>query len=216
MAPASTRSSADFGDDTYIVDNVGDVVDEDAGEGTDQVNASVSYTLGANVENLTLTGAAAINGTGNGIANTITGNAAANQLFGGGGNDDLNGGAGADLIDGGTGDDDISGGDDNDAIIGGAGDDTIDVGGGFNTIVYNAAGFGNDVINSFDSAGGTAANQDKIDLSGLGITSANFAQRVFELTIGGNGNTLLTIRENGANSAIQGTIRINGSQQCRH
>ena len=78
-----------------------------------------------------------------------------------------------------------------------------------NTIVYNAVGFGNDTINSFDAAGGTPASQDRIDLSGLGVTTTNFASRVFESTVGGAGNTLITIRENGAASAIQGTIRIN-------
>jgi len=84
------------GNDTYIVDNVGDAVVENAGEGTDLVQASVSYTLGANVENLTLTGSAAINGTGNGLANVITGNAAANTLDGAGGLDTLTGNGGYD------------------------------------------------------------------------------------------------------------------------
>ena len=64
-----------FGNDTYIVDNVGDVAAEVAG-GTDTVLASVSYTLSANLENLTLTGSAAINGTGNAKGNVITGNTA--------------------------------------------------------------------------------------------------------------------------------------------
>ncbi len=58
---------------------------ENAGEGTDLVNASVSYTLGDNLENLTLTGSAAIDGTGNGLANVIRGNNAANVLDGGAG-----------------------------------------------------------------------------------------------------------------------------------
>ena len=98
---------------------------------------------------------------GNALANIIIGNGAANQLFGGGGADTLNGGDGNDLLDGGAGNDTLSGGDDNDTIIGGAGNDTIDVGGGFNTIVYNASGFGNDTINSFDADGGTPANQDR-------------------------------------------------------
>ncbi len=200
------------GNDVYEVDEAGDVVTETSADaligGTDRVESDIDYTLGANLENLDLNGAA-VRGTGNTLNNVINGNGGTNQLFGAGGNDTLNGDDGNDLLDGGDGNDTISGGDDNDTIIGGAGNDTIDVGGGFNTIVYNAPGFGEDTINSFDSAGGTAANQDKIDLSGLGITAANFANRVFES--GSGANTLITIRENGASSTIQGTILINGS-----
>ena len=84
------------------------------------------------------------------------------------------------MIDGGAGNDTISGGDDNDTIIGSAGDDTIDVGGGVNTLVYNAANFGDDIIISFDIDWWNAATQDKIDLSALGVTAANFGTRVFE------------------------------------
>ncbi|MGO7317871.1 M10 family metallopeptidase C-terminal domain-containing protein, partial [Rhizobium ruizarguesonis] len=85
------------GDDTYVVDNVGDSVAENAGAGTDTVRTTLaSYTLGANIENLTNIGTAAFVGTGNSLANTITG---------GVGNDTLNGAAGADTLIGGGGND---------------------------------------------------------------------------------------------------------------
>src|SRR5437773_11634800 len=83
------------GDDTYFVDSTGDVVTENSGEGTDTVVSSVDYALGANLENLTLVGAA-VNGTGNEHANVITGNAHDNVLDGGAGADTMTGGAGND------------------------------------------------------------------------------------------------------------------------
>ncbi len=93
------------GNDAYFVDNAGDTVVENAAEGSDSVQASVSYTLAANVENLTLSGAASINGTGNSLDNAITGNAGNNVLVAGAGADTLIGGAGSDTLIGGTGDD---------------------------------------------------------------------------------------------------------------
>ena len=77
------------GNDTYVVDAAGDTVTEAASEGTDTVQAGVSYTLGANVENLTLTGTGNINATGNAGNNTLTGNAGTNVLDGGAGNDGM-------------------------------------------------------------------------------------------------------------------------------
>lgn len=82
------------GDDTYVVDDVGDTVAENPGAGIDAVHSSVTYTLGDDVENLTLTSNTAINGTGNALANVLTGNSAANTLAGGAGNDTYVVGAG--------------------------------------------------------------------------------------------------------------------------
>ena len=85
------------GNDTYVVDDAGDrAIEASAADGTDTVQSSVGFTLGGNLENLTLTGAAAINGTGNSAVNTLTGNAAANLLNGMAGSDTLQGGGGAD------------------------------------------------------------------------------------------------------------------------
>jgi Ca2+-binding RTX toxin-like protein len=94
-------AGADFmyggeGDDTYVADNAGDQAIELLGHGTDTVQSAVSFSLGDNAENLTLTGASAINGTGNALDNILTGNAAANVLNGMGGADQMTGGLGND------------------------------------------------------------------------------------------------------------------------
>jgi Ca2+-binding RTX toxin-like protein len=93
---ADTMTGSD-GNDSYFVDNVGDVVTENANEGTDTVLASINYTLTANVENLLLTGGADLQGFGNGFANTLTGNSGNNLLDGGTGADAMAGGAGNDV-----------------------------------------------------------------------------------------------------------------------
>lgn len=108
------------GNDIFIVDNTNDTTSENAAEGTDEVKSSVTFTLAANIENLTLTGADAINGTGNALANTMTGNAADNTLNGGDGADTLNGNGG------------------NDTLTGGAGADTINAGTSVASIVMTA------------------------------------------------------------------------------
>ena len=109
QSSAPATSAAHFtggaGNDIFLVDNVGDTVVEAAGGGTDTVKSSVSFTLGANVENLTLTGTSALNGTGNALDNVLIGNAGANTLAGDAGNDRFDGKAGDDLLIGGTGND---------------------------------------------------------------------------------------------------------------
>ncbi len=108
--------AGDQDDDTYVVDNVGDTVTEiyDGGSGgIDTVESSISYSLGNNVENLTLTGTAT-DGTGNTLDNTLIGNASDNTL---------NGGAGVDILDGGAGDDHLTGGTGNDTYLFGLGDE---------------------------------------------------------------------------------------------
>jgi len=101
---ADTMSGA-AGDDAYAVDNVGDVVIEAANQGIDLVESTISYTLGTNLENLTLVGTTNINGTGNDLNNIIIGNNADNVLIGNTGNDILNGASGRDTMIGGLGDD---------------------------------------------------------------------------------------------------------------
>ena len=166
--------------DTYVVDNLGDVTIENAGQGTDQVNSLLSWTLGANVENLTLLGSASINGTGNGLDNFIIGNAGVNLLSGGSGNDTMNGGDGNDTLDGGAGMDNMNGGAGNDTFI-------VDTLGDF---VQENAGEGVDVVNSAISYTLTANVENLVltgsaDITGTGNSSNN--------TITGNaGSNFLT------------------------
>jgi len=123
-----------FGNDLYIVDNAGDVAGEVAG-GIDTVQSSITHTLSVNLENLTLTGAAAINGTGNTRANVIIGNGANNVLSGGSGNDTLSGGSGNDTLNGGSGADNMDGGLGNDIyVVDNAGDVAGEVAGGTDTV----------------------------------------------------------------------------------
>ncbi|MBB6225527.1 serralysin, partial [Rhizobium leguminosarum] len=87
------------GNDTYIVDNAGDIVTEAADAGTDTVRTNLaSYTLADNVENLSFAGTGAFAGTGNALDNVIVGGSGSNTLTGGAGDDILVGGAAADFF----------------------------------------------------------------------------------------------------------------------
>ena len=90
------RMTGGTGNDTYVVDSFRDSVTEGANAGEDVVLSGISYTLGGNVENLTLTGNGSISGTGNTLANTLIGNAGSNTLDGGTGADQMRGGVGND------------------------------------------------------------------------------------------------------------------------
>jgi Ca2+-binding RTX toxin-like protein len=153
------------GDDTYRVDSSSDWVEELAGEGLDTVEASVTWTLGANLENLKLIGTAAINGTGNSLDNQITGNDANNTLTGGGGND---------LLDGGLG---------NDTMVGGAGNDTYLVGSS-GDVVTESSNAGTDRVES--SATFTLGNNVE-NLTLTGTTAINGTGNTLANILIGNG-----------------------------
>jgi serralysin len=85
------------GSDAYFVDNAGDVVIENANEGTDTVFSTAHYALSANVEYLVLQGSDNLQGAGNDLANILVGNAGNNILTGGAGADAMFGGAGNDV-----------------------------------------------------------------------------------------------------------------------
>jgi Ca2+-binding RTX toxin-like protein len=132
------------GNDTYIVSNAGDVITENANGGTDTVKTTLaSYTLGANLENLTYTGGGSFTGTGNTLANTITG------------------GAGADILDGGANNAGV------DTMIGGAGNDTYFVRNA-GDVVTETAGNGTDTVMSAINSYTLGTNLENLTFIGSG------------------------------------------------
>ena len=144
-AAGADTMAGGLGDDTYVVDNAGDVVTEKDGEGADTVMSSITYTLGATIENLVLTGS--VNGAGNALDNVITGSSSSNSLSGGDGHDRLSGGGSADTLVGGTGNDTLDGGTGIDAMTGGTGDDVYYVDSSSDTVTENTLE-GSDTVNS--------------------------------------------------------------------
>jgi Ca2+-binding RTX toxin-like protein len=130
------------GDDTYFINNAGITITENLNEGTDTVSSSIDFILGANLENLTLTGNATT-GTGNTLNNTLTANNWGNTLSGGDGNDTLIGGTGNDTLNGDVGNDTLRATSGNNTLNGGAGNDTLFAGNGNDTL---SGGEGNDTL----------------------------------------------------------------------
>jgi Ca2+-binding RTX toxin-like protein len=163
------------GNDTYFIDAVGDVVTEAMNEGTDLVNVGYTvvtpYTLGDNVENATVTSAAAIGLVGNALNNILTGNAAANTLTGNGGDDKLIGGAG------------------NDTMIGGEGDDVyvVDVAG---DVVTEAVSAGTDRVETALASYTLGTNVENLTSTGMAAFTGNGNGLANEIK-GGAGNDTL-------------------------
>ena len=156
------------GNDTYNVSNVGDVITEAAGGGTDTVRTTLSsYTLDANVENLTFTGAAGnFAGTGNALVNTITG---------GTGNDTLDGGKNTTGVD---------------TLVGGAGNDTYIVR-NLGDVTTEANGAGTDTVLAVVNSYTLGTNVENLTFIGTGnfTGTGNAAANVIA---GGTGNDTLT------------------------
>lgn len=178
---------------------------ENANEGTEVVY-SVSFTLGANVEKLLLTGTNAIDGTGNALVNVIRGNESANVISGGAGNDTLYGNGGADTLIGGIG---------TDHMTGGAGNDTF---------LFANGEFGGATTATADEIVDFTSGQDTIDLSGVDANSLLGGDQAFTLIGTGafsnaagelryeqiSGNTYITGDTNGDGIA-DFMIKIDGS-----
>ncbi|HYE27642.1 MAG TPA: calcium-binding protein [Allosphingosinicella sp.] len=155
--------------DSYFVDNVGDVVTEQMNEGIDQVTVTLAaYTLTAYVENLTFAGTGDFAGTGNGLGNIILGQSGADTLNGAGGGDELRGGAGNDVL---------SGGDGDDVLFGGAGADLLTGGGGGDVFRFAAGETGTGA--AADRIADFAQFFDKVDLRDIDANAGTAGDQAF-------------------------------------
>ncbi|WP_176727081.1 putative Ig domain-containing protein, partial [Nostoc sp. KVJ20] len=152
------------GNDTYTVNSVSDTVTEGLNAGTDLVKSSITWVLGNNLENLTLSRSSAINGTGNSLDNILTGNTGANILNGVDGNDRLFGNSGNDTLLGGAGDDLLAGGVGRDILTGGVDRDSFNLAntrtGGYDTITDFSVG--DDTIFVSKTEFGLSQSQDTV------------------------------------------------------
>jgi Ca2+-binding RTX toxin-like protein len=187
------------GNDTYLV-GAGDTVVENVGGGTDTVQSAVAWTLSLNVENLTLTGTANINGTGSSANNVLIGNS---------GNNTLDGGSGNDTVDGRDGNDSLLGGSGNDTLIGGLGNDTLN------------AGSGNDVLNGgdgIDTLDGGSGDDQLLGGAGNDTLKGGSGADQFtggtgnDQTTGGSGNDLYTFARGDGQDTIIDSDSFAGNQ----
>jgi Ca2+-binding RTX toxin-like protein len=169
------KMSGGIGDDTYFVDNNRDLVLEVVDLGIDLVNSSVSFVLGNNIENLTLTGTGSVNGTGNILANILIGNDGINRLLGLAGNDTISGGGGDDYIDGGFGDDILSGGDGADSFVLNAPNQGVD------RMLDFTSGIDKLLLSSVSFSGLNANSSLSFDqmILGAGVTGADTTSQLF-------------------------------------
>ena len=188
------------GNDSYVVDNSGDIISELSGAGNDTVFASVDWTLGDNLEALTLTGTAT-NGTGNSLNNTLTGTT---------GNNSLDGGAGDDTLIGGGGDDTLAGGVGNDVYYVDSATDVVNeaVGGGDDTVYASVDWTMSANIESLVLTGtgphnvtGNTANNDLVGSSGDDTLNGGGGD---DTLVGGDGNDVL-IAESGHSTLAGGS-----------
>lgn len=187
------------GNDVYFVDSSLDTVTELVNEGTaDLVKSSISYTLGLNVENLTLTGITNINGTGNILDNVINGNTGNNTLNGLAGNDNINGGSGNDIIFGGSNNDILIGGLGNDILVGGSGKDTLFGGLGADIFGYNA--LSESLLSTFDVIKDYNYSQGDVIDAPLGVTGGLLTSSL------GNFATISSVVGLGVNNAQAFTV----------
>jgi len=178
------------GNDTYVVDVLGDSIIEAGGEGTDLVKiaytvANLTHVMDDHVENALVTATVATKVEGNGLDNAITGNAAVNLLTGHEGNDKLEGLGGNDTLVGGSGDDTLVGGAGNDSMAGGIEDDTyvVDVAGDF---VIEVADEGYDKVETSLASYTLGANVEGLRYTGAAAFTGNGNALDNEIR-GGNG-----------------------------
>ncbi|WP_262297410.1 calcium-binding protein [Microvirga sesbaniae] len=186
------RMDGGAGNDTYWVDNTGDVI-VDSGVGFDRVLASADYTLAANLDYLAFEGSGNFSGTGNDLDNTLYGNTGANTLDGGAGRDQIDGGEGADRLLGGAGDDTITDWKGDDVLDGGAGKDDLRGGVGNDTywvdgldLVTELAGQGVDTVTASESFALGAAAEVEILMAKAGTNAINLTGSDTANAVSGN------------------------------